>query len=426
MTNFQHDKVLEALQADREFTYAIRDWTVVIRLQRGSAADDLTIEGGRAVAFAAATGDAFDVRIIGTEDGWAKLLSGDPAARYALLTGTGPGLQVESDFMEHQVGYGQALRRLVRVLRQLEGTPAEEGTLTEDPFAETDIAVGRYLRFEVDEVQYRMYYEEAGAGEPLLLQHTAGADSRQWRHLLADPELQKRYRMIAYDLPFHGRSLPPVVGARWWEQAYEPGRELLMKWVVAFKNALGLDRPLIMGVSVGGQLASDILAFQGDEIGGAISVNGTYHNDSLGYLDNSPFDNPRVPREYFSSLMYEISSPIAPEALRRENQWIYSSNGPGVYKGDNLYYSGEHDLRVDGHLIDTARTPMYATVGEFDPVNGIPGGPQEIPDNIPGARFAVLPQLSHFAMADDPVRFNAAIAPILDEVADEMRKVQGR
>jgi len=30
-------------------------------------------------------------------------------------------------------------------------------------------------------------------------------------------ELQSRYRLIAYDPPFHGRSLPPV-GHRWWEQ----------------------------------------------------------------------------------------------------------------------------------------------------------------------------------------------------------------
>jgi pimeloyl-ACP methyl ester carboxylesterase len=95
--------------------------------------------------------------------------------------------------------------------------PAEV-ELTGDPFAARDVIVGRYVRFEVGGAEYRMYYEEAGQGIPLLLQHTAGADSRQWRHFLADPELQRTYRLIAYDLPFHGRSLPPVRGARWWDR----------------------------------------------------------------------------------------------------------------------------------------------------------------------------------------------------------------
>lgn len=426
MTIFQHDKVLSALTTDRELAYLIRDWTAVIRLQYGESSDDLVIERGSITGFTASTDIAADVTITGTDEGWRKLLAGDPAVSYALLTGSAPELSVVADLVEHQAGYGRALRRLVRVLRDVAGTPAVESELTEDPFAATDIAVGRYVRFELDGVQYRMYYEEAGEGEPLLLQHTAGADSRQWRNFLADPELQKRYRMIAYDLPFHGRSLPPVIGSRWWEEPYQPGREQIMKWVVAFKNAIGLDRPMLMGVSVGGQLATDILAHHGDEISGAVSVNGTFHNDSLSFFDNSPFDNPRIPREYFASMMYESTSPTAPESLRRESQWIYSSNGPGVYKGDNLYYSTEHDLRIDGHLIDTEKTPLFVTVGELDPVNGVPGGPQEIPNHIPGARFAVLPQLSHFAMSDDPVRFNATIKPILDQVASDICKVQGR
>jgi pimeloyl-ACP methyl ester carboxylesterase len=417
--SFQYDKVVSALSADREFTYLSRTWSAVIRLEQSDRTDDLTIVDGSIVEFARATEAEASVRVVGTDEGWAKLLAGDTETFWALSAGGSDMLRVEADLISQRAPYGSALRRLVRVLQAVHGRPVAEVELAEEPFVDTDVAVGRYVRFEVDGVSHRVYYEEAGQGIPLLLQHTAGADSRQWRHVLADPELQQRYRMIAYDLPFHGRSLPPVQGARWWEEAYEPGRHLLMKWVVAFKQALELDRPLIMGVSVGGQLAADILAFHGDDFGGAVAMNGTFHNDSLAFLDNSPFNDPRITREFFSSLMYEATSPVAPEALRRENQWIYSSNGPGVYKGDNLYYSGEHDLRVDGHLIDTSKTPLYAVVGEFDPVNGMPGGPQEIPDHIPGARFAVLPELSHFAMSDDPIRFSAAIQPVLQQVVAE-------
>jgi pimeloyl-ACP methyl ester carboxylesterase len=85
-----------------------------------------------------------------------------------------------------------------------------------------DRAVGRYLHLEIDAVEYRVYFEESGSGVPLLLQHTAGADGRQWRHLLEDAEIARDFRMLAYDLPYHGKSLPPT-GKSWWSEEYRLG-----------------------------------------------------------------------------------------------------------------------------------------------------------------------------------------------------------
>ena len=69
--------------------------------------------------------------------------------------------------------------------------------------------IGRYLRLEIDGVPHRLYFEEAGQGIPLVCLHTAGADNRQYRHLLADPEITRRFRVLAFDLPWHGKSTPP-------------------------------------------------------------------------------------------------------------------------------------------------------------------------------------------------------------------------
>jgi pimeloyl-ACP methyl ester carboxylesterase len=66
-----------------------------------------------------------------------------------------------------------------------------------------------YLYLTMKGVEYRVYVEQAGSGIPVMLQHTAGADGRQWRHLLEDAELIKDFRFIAWDLPYHGKSLPP-------------------------------------------------------------------------------------------------------------------------------------------------------------------------------------------------------------------------
>ena len=54
-----------------------------------------------------------------------------------------------------------------------------------------DPMVGRYVRLDIDGIPHRVYFEEAGppdgGGIPLVCLHTAGADNRQFRHLLADP-----------------------------------------------------------------------------------------------------------------------------------------------------------------------------------------------------------------------------------------------
>ncbi len=65
--------------------------------------------------------------------------------------------------------------------------------------------VGRYLYLELEGVEYRVYIEEAGRGIPLVCQHTAGSDGRQYRHLLEDREITSSFRVIAADLPYHGK-----------------------------------------------------------------------------------------------------------------------------------------------------------------------------------------------------------------------------
>ena len=46
-------------------------------------------------------------------------------------------------------------------------------------------------------------------GHPAGLPAHAGSDGRQLRHLLADAEITKRFRVIAFDMPWHGKSMPP-------------------------------------------------------------------------------------------------------------------------------------------------------------------------------------------------------------------------
>ena len=73
--------------------------------------------------------------------------------------------------------------------------------------AKHDPIKGQYIYLDIEGVEYRVYYEEAGEGIPLLVGHTAGSDGRQYRHLLCDEDVTKNFRTIAFDLPGLSHSL---------------------------------------------------------------------------------------------------------------------------------------------------------------------------------------------------------------------------
>jgi len=74
--------------------------------------------------------------------------------------------------------------------------------------------IGRYMHLDLFGRKHRLYVEEAGRGTPLLCLHTAGADGRQYRALMNDERVTERHRVIAFDMPWHGKSSPPQAGTK--------------------------------------------------------------------------------------------------------------------------------------------------------------------------------------------------------------------
>jgi pimeloyl-ACP methyl ester carboxylesterase len=99
--------------------------------------------------------------------------------------------------------------------------------------------VGRYLTVEIGGEQHRLFIEEAGRGIPLLCLHTAGNDSRQFRHVMNDKEVTDRFRVVAFDMPYHGRSTPPD---QWWLKKPRLTTKLYLEIVRAVWTALEQNR----------------------------------------------------------------------------------------------------------------------------------------------------------------------------------------
>jgi pimeloyl-ACP methyl ester carboxylesterase len=421
MFDFDPDEILNAANASSAFRLAARHWTARVGLDLGGERYELVIEDGRVAAFAPVGrfSGPLELRVAAPADAWEQLLQAVPPPRRHNITfgSVSSAFQLEGDMIGTIAPYFGALQEFVQVLRTARSGASAAATVG-DVDRRFDSTVGRYLYIRVDGVQYRVYFETAGDGPtPLLLQHTAGADGRQWRHVLEDADYQRNFRIIAYDLPYHGRSLPPA-GVPWWSEEYRLTKDFLLATVVAIADALELVRPVFMGCSIGGHLAPDLALHHPDRFRAVIAVNGGLATPGRGSADyeNSWF-HPRVASDWKAALMYSQTAPTSPEPYRRETAWIYAQGGPPALKGDVHYYSRGHDLTAEqARTIDTSRVAVYLLTGEYDFL-AAEGGTGALAACIPGCHFQVVPGLGHFGPAENPDGFKAALLPVLDEIA---------
>jgi pimeloyl-ACP methyl ester carboxylesterase len=255
--------------------------------------------------------------------------------------------------------------------------------------------VGRYLPVEVDGTSYRIFIEEAGEGIPLLCLHTAGADSRQFRHVLCDHEITDRFRVIAFDLPYHGRSNPPE---RWWLTRYRLTTKSYVAFIRGVWKTLGLDRPVVMGCSMGGAIVLKLAAEFQNELRGIIGLESTAHAPGR---YNEYLHHPAIHGgELCASYTYGLCAPSSPEISRRENWWYYSQSGPGIYQGDVYFYSVDWDGRELIQEIDTGKCRVCLLTGEFD-YSCTPAMTEAVANRIPGARMTIMRGMGHFPMIEN-------------------------
>jgi pimeloyl-ACP methyl ester carboxylesterase len=188
-----------------------------------------------------------------------------------------------------------------------------------------------------------------------------------------------------------------------------------MKVPLAVSAALGLDRPIFMGSSIGGHLAVDLAYYHPDAFRAVIGLEAALKQEPE--VDVTYLYHPRVSNEYKATGMYGLTSPTAPEALRRETTFVYSQGAPPTFSGDLHYWQVEHDLRDVAGDIDTSRCQVHLLTGEYDWAT-TPEMSRQLAEAIPGATFEVMSGLGHFPMSEDPDRFVSYVEPILNKIAN--------
>jgi pimeloyl-ACP methyl ester carboxylesterase len=274
--------------------------------------------------------------------------------------------------------------------------------------------VGRYLNVELIGKPHRIYVEEAGQGVPLLCLHTAGSDGRQYRGILNDPAVTRDFRVIAFDMPWHGKSSPP---AGWHEELeYRLTSQDYMDVILGVSAALGLDRPVIAGCSMGGRIVLHLARSHPDAARAVIGLQSGPHVKP--YYDAQWLHRPDVHGEVAAAVVSGLIGPHTPDEARWETLWHYMQGGPGIFKGDLFFYKIEGDIRDKLGEIDPARCPVYLLSGEYD-YSCTPDDTRAVADAIGGGTKAVIMKgMGHFPMSEDPAAFLEYLRPVLDEILD--------
>lgn len=273
--------------------------------------------------------------------------------------------------------------------------------MTGTPVLETPVIEARYLTVDGG----LAYVEQAGAGPAVVCVHSAGQSGVQWRYTLG-ALAARGYRVIVPDLPGHGRSEPAPGG---------PVTDLgvYAGWLESLLAALDVDRPFVVGCSIGGKITLDLATRMGNRLRGALSMAAAAGPGriSLSGLRRELEDvaaPSRADRTFLGTLAV-VGSAVPPGRAELIAQ-MHRREDPVVSTSDLIGW-GSHDVR---DRLDAAACPALVVVGEDDlwvDADAV----RATAEAMPHARYLLLEGIGHYPMEEleDPAAwFDARLSEL--------------
>ena len=386
-------------------------WSLCFAVQSGDAAGVFALEDGRVQP---ATGTpAFTLRA--PPPVWSKFLAPIPPRHhhgiFAMMYRV-PEFSIDGDrlcFMQH----AHVARRVLEIGKWLALGNAAPVPVTLQPRSgvrPVPAVTGEYVAVTAQGTIWPVYYEAASQGRDLLCLHTAGADGRQFHGLMADARITAGHRLVAFDLPWHGKSPPPdgaIPGS--WRLHTELYVDLIMGFIAAAK----LDRPIVLGASMSGEICLELALRHPDAFTAIVACEAS---DKIERRQTHWAAHPQVNQAYFvPEWIRALCAPQSPAEYTDAIAWHYAQGGPAVFYGDIAFYSGDWDARERVHRIDTNRAKLFMLTGEYDYSCTVEHS-QATAAKIQGIRFQPMPGIGHFPFAENPALFAEYLLPILREV----------
>ncbi|MDT1064250.1 alpha/beta hydrolase [Paracoccus sp. CPCC 101403] len=239
--------------------------------------------------------------------------------------------------------------------------------------------------------QGRIHLLTAGAGTPLLLLHSNGGSAYEYEHVI--DALAERFQVYAWDMPGQGDSDPLMrhMSVREYADA-----------VIEVMDALGIDRAIVSGASIGGAICVALGAHHPQRFERIFVVEcpfrspeewkGNWHNTEANYAPVTQSREKVAPR----------LRDATPELMQRWN--IDRAKAGSKTCLSVMWALREYDIAADLErfpagqvLVFGDRSPTVGKTGKFNAV-------------LTDARTHIIENCGHFPMIDDPERFVDIIA----------------
>jgi pimeloyl-ACP methyl ester carboxylesterase len=230
----------------------------------------------------------------------------------------------------------------------------------------------------------RLFYAQFGQGTPVLLLHGGMANSNYWGHQIE--ALAKTHLVTAVDTRGHGRS--PVTSSAF-------SYEIFADDIIALIEFLKLPPPAIVGWS-DGAITGLLVTMRKPELVARLFAFGA--NASL---DGMKAGGGRTPV-------------FAAYSTRCKAEYLALSPDPDKWSKlvDGLRAMWHSELHITKRKLAALKSPTTISVGQYDEIIR-PEHAREMARAIPGGRLAIQPDVSHFAMLQNPEQFNRALADFL-------------
>jgi pimeloyl-ACP methyl ester carboxylesterase len=265
----------------------------------------------------------------------------------------------------------------------------------------------------------RIHFEEAGSGPTLFLVHGLGASSAVWHHTI--DAFSDRWRVIAPDLPGHGRSGKP-------DAPYTV--DFYAGFLRSFGHALGVDEAVVMGNSLGGHITIELaLTYPAWTRAVVLVAPAGGHSPvlrpagwALGSLARPEILRFVLPRS-IDRCFYDSTSPGCAERRRVLAERFVADDYPDFARAVARSVAGV--LRHERQSLAALRQPLLLVWGRQDRLLPLSHS-KRIVRQVGHTRFSVIERCGHIPMLERPEEFNRLVAEFLRSVDAAPRQRSSR